>query len=600
MTAVSREAIAWTEDQEAVIGAPISARMLVVADAGTGKTAVLVARLEHLIRSEDVAPGAEVLTLCFTRDAVAEIRRRLDALGGPAAYATVSTFDSYATRLLSWHQPEGDWSEGGYDDRIRAATQLVVENDDAGREISRLRHFFVDEIQDLVGIRLDFVRVLLRTLTGGFTLLGDPAQAIYDWQAKGEKPERIFAWLRKEYADLVERRLTGNFRAETEITRGVLNFGARLAEPDPNYEAIADDLLRLADGLPSFGSVERLAAALRRTSVTNAVLCRTNGQALVLSELLWQRDVAHTLKREASERAVTAWVGRLMAPLTGATLRKRTFLNAFTELGLDTLDPDEAWGMIRRLDPSRTDGVAVDSVRRRIASQYVPDGLCTQPPSNVVVSTIHRAKGLEFAGVVLIRYDDDRFGTDDLAEETRTLYVAMTRPRRHIMSLPQQSMNRVWRDPTTDRWFRGGPKRWQTMGFELHGDDTHRTQPPGGFLLDEDAAQIQDYLWTRVKTGDPIEMHLAKAVNVGRITAYYALLHQSKPIGVTSESFGATLHRRLHRSDQPGRWPRAITGIRIEALDTVAGTSAASENNGLGSAGIWLRPRLVGLGVLEW
>ena len=46
-----------------------------------------------------------------------------------------------------------------------------------------MRHVLVDEIQDLVGPRAQLVMALLRLADAGFTLFGDPAQAIYGHQA---------------------------------------------------------------------------------------------------------------------------------------------------------------------------------------------------------------------------------------------------------------------------------------------------------------------------------------------------------------------------------------------------------------------------------
>ena len=70
---------------------------LVLAGAGTGKTAVIIGKIAHLVRNQGVAPET-VLALAFNRKAAIEIRERLPAdLKG----AHVSTFHSFALRVIA-------------------------------------------------------------------------------------------------------------------------------------------------------------------------------------------------------------------------------------------------------------------------------------------------------------------------------------------------------------------------------------------------------------------------------------------------------------------------------------------------------------------
>jgi DNA helicase II / ATP-dependent DNA helicase PcrA len=48
------------------------------------------------------------------------------------------------------------------------------------------------------------------------------------------------------------------------------------------------------------------------------------------------------------------------------------------------------------------------------------------------------------------------------------------------------------------------------------------------------------------------------------------------------------------------RWPLRITGARVEAVETVVGTQAATVHAGLGPSGVWLAPRLFGMGYFDW
>ncbi|MEO0033188.1 MAG: hypothetical protein RIS94_2946, partial [Pseudomonadota bacterium] len=75
--------------------------VLMLAGAGTGKTAALTARLAHLLRNRLAWPS-EILCVTFTNKAAREMRERVGALIGPAVEGMpwLGTFHAIAAKML--------------------------------------------------------------------------------------------------------------------------------------------------------------------------------------------------------------------------------------------------------------------------------------------------------------------------------------------------------------------------------------------------------------------------------------------------------------------------------------------------------------------
>src|SRR5271166_1448976 len=86
------------QQRQAVVheGSPL----LIVAGAGSGKTAVLTRRIAYLVGARGVGVG-QILAITFTNKAAAEMRERVVKLvGDRARYMWVSTFHSTCVRIL--------------------------------------------------------------------------------------------------------------------------------------------------------------------------------------------------------------------------------------------------------------------------------------------------------------------------------------------------------------------------------------------------------------------------------------------------------------------------------------------------------------------
>ena len=112
-------------DEQAEAVATDEDATLVFAGAGTGKTSVIVGKVAHLVRNQDVFPD-EVLVLAFNRKAADEIRGRLrDDLSA----AHVHTFHSFGRRVIAESESAPSISRLAEDDLAlkRAVDDIIGE-----------------------------------------------------------------------------------------------------------------------------------------------------------------------------------------------------------------------------------------------------------------------------------------------------------------------------------------------------------------------------------------------------------------------------------------------------------------------------------------
>lgn len=612
-----------TREQRAAVEQPAEAQVLITAGPGSGKTHTLIRRIDFLVSKADVLP-AEIQVLTFSRAAVRELRERLSASGGSARNVRAQTFDGWALALLKHVDASTVWEEQSFDHRIEQASRAIEDGRADEELVGELTHLVVDEVQDLVGARRELVEALIDSCSPGFTLVGDPAQSIYEFSTRSadtSETGRFFTWVQRTFADdLVELSLTGTFRAGTDAARTALKHGPALQElalsGEKDDRGLHEELrgsLRgtLNLGLDTFG----LSVLRRHEGKSGAVLCRTNGAALEISEALWAAGVDHELQRSSQDRgSAPPWLATLFHEVDGTLLRRRRFGEILeAEVGCPDEEIDRIWQGLRRITGDRrsSNTIGLPGLRRALAQGKLSGEFATRRRSNLVVSSFHRAKGLEFDRVFVLDPGETRAGRNskkrhDPAEEARLLYVAMTRARSELLHFPAFTVNvrSVKKDKNSgDRWgrFHSGEK-WMRLGLELTGRDVDARRPPGTGL-GHDPVSVQKHLAEHVRPGDEITLERLRPEADQRFRSPpYAVVHQGHPIGEVSDLFRDALYRFLavRPGFVPWNWPRTVRKVRIDALESVAGSEAAGERAGLGPHGVWLAPRLSGLSRFEY
>ncbi|MEU5096157.1 UvrD-helicase domain-containing protein [Streptomyces sp. NPDC020996] len=621
MTDVYQDSPPLTDEQLAVVEQPWDARVLVTAGAGAGKTHTLVRRLDALCGHEDpeqALDAAEILVLTFSRAAARELRERISRHGERAHRVRARTFDAWAYEVLLQAHPDGEWGAVGFDERIAAATHAIEKGALEIGDAVPPAHVVIDEVQDLLGGRRELVETLLDRYQDscGFTVVGDAAQSVYGFQIEdlGERAEetgRFFDWLRCSYPDdLVELRLTRNFRATTAEARVALPLGPplqQLSDPDEagtRYDELRDLLLDPANVMGDLDD-EFTLDGLRDLSDTCAVLTRDNQQALVISGLLHAHGIDHRLRRPLEERPVPYWVAELLRRTEATGLTEDRFRTLLSEIPLP-YEPNTAalWTVLRRVARGAGRGVLdLDRLRRAVADGRFPDEAADPETARIVVSTVHRAKGLEFDRVIVLtpptladlhkRYQDEL----DLPVEARALYVAMTRARQDLYYVDPPQLPHFKRagGQRHGRRYLGSWRSYDRYGIVAEAGDVCRDNPPGHQI---NAVATQAYLLEQVRPGQEVLLRKRHDLPMGETQSPpYALVHDGKEIGEASQGFREELFKvqKVNRTWDPW-WPDEIHDLRIDTLETVTGSTAASANAGLGERGVWIAPRITGIG----
>jgi ATP-dependent DNA helicase UvrD/PcrA len=592
-------------EQVLVIEALASTRLEVVAGPGTGKTFSLLARAAWLADQEEIEPAAQLLVLSFSRAAVETVVRR-GAIETHLGRLPVSTVDSFASRLLI--EVGADLS-GSFDDRVVRATAVLTDAE-VPEIVGAIRHVLVDEAQDVVGVRATFVRELLERVCrdggSGFTVFGDSAQAIFDFQM-GSQPQarkRLLTLLETEGPEAERCELKTNHRMENKrLAEFATTAGEALRESKgDNWAAlrreISDEVFQESGWRDLDAAVMAIQAIQERSEKPRmAVLCRTNAEALYLGSYLQAEGLQVSVRHRAQDRGGAPWlsvlfadcpIGKAPIPTDPPEAEEKPWLKP----------PADLRGVLRRA--GLAGGRDVDLVRLAslLRCGACPEELAGRWDAPVTISTIHRAKGLEYDVVFVVENERPQNECDSF-EEAKVAYVAGTRARSQLFGAPALKLG----GPIKSLEGRGrlavcfwrSDRRSRPRLMEVKISDTDDDWAP---TSREKFDRVQEVLRTQLLPGDPVELRLR--VESDGYEPRFDVIHlpdtaNEAVIGGTDRHFGRMLKREVL-----GRTPRQISDLTADIPDTAALPAVTARELGLGDHGLHLRVRVFGLGRMEW
>ncbi len=450
-----------TPEQREAVTSP-ERQILVRATAGSGKTHVLTLRIQRRVARREHEAGA-VLALTFTRKAADELRRRLARASIRDVRA--GTFHRAALTIVNEHRSDLGRPPAVIEASRRRLVSAVAESMTA--EGMRIEDWQVPRLEVELGWALS------QGLTG------------HTYLAHVRRHRRDSPLRAADFADLLDR-YVGLCRS-----RGVLDFDLLLTEAIAllrDVPAVRASVRHRTRALyvDEAQDMNPLQFALLRelggedpdlfsVGDANQSIYGFNGaNPRLLGELVatWPRTVTIDLTRNHRSTAPIVRVASTLLETGARGISPAREHGEIPVVRAYDADDEEASNVVRWLTLHHHPGVAwrdlavlartnaqLDPVARALeaagvpyerrgpehapASDLISSGAGRQsPPDNpdaVALSTIHRAKGLEFTGVAAIGWAEGQLphyaavAADQLEEERRLAYVALSRAEEHLL-----------------------------------------------------------------------------------------------------------------------------------------------------------------------
>ena len=440
--------------QKEIIDDHESRCIVVAAGPGSGKTRVLVHKLASLLLLEDVK-HEQLLMLTFSRAAATEFKQRLMQLIGNAAhFVEIKTFHSYCFDLLG---RVGNLDEAG--DVVKQAAEMINNGEVEPNRISKTV-LVIDEAQDMSKDDYALVSALMKTNEEMRVIaVGDDDQNIYEF--RGSNSRYLYELTQTEHSRFIE--MTENYRSLRHIVDTANDFARNIRQRIKStpiismsqedgevrivkhpyeilekkvymYQPILEDVTRL---LGSNASKEADASS-RKKNETISILTQTNEEAVIMLALLHSHGIRAKLVQ--SMDGLRFW----------NLAEVRYFLKKIDQGIKETkspIIPDDIWEAAKQQTVQKyASSQALPYLRRSLQvfeqtnrAKYYSDlrefvfessveDFCDISKSDIVVSTIHKAKGHEFDHVLMLITHPEH-PTDDIL---RRYYVGMTRAKRTL------------------------------------------------------------------------------------------------------------------------------------------------------------------------
>lgn len=466
------EAVSWKHDS----------RLVISAGPGCGKTFVAANRIAAIKQSlRDGDEDKPVICITFTNAAKCAMEETLAELGASGG-VEIRTLDSWASQLLISFGIE--LLDGGenFNKRIVQLTEYLNNSQSQDESRIRIKHLLIDEAQDLIGERLELVKVILDQFEiDGWTVLGDLAQSIYGYLDNDITIERnLLSDAAEPDRNSHTIQLVVDHRAKNDKIRSIRSMGPKLSVADVSESTIEEIWQEFANlrslNLDSFVVATKVYS---NEDCSTGVLVRNNRDVMFISSELAKRGIEHSIATDRLEAVYPAWI----ADLDGANDMDEAIARCPSFVSTQFLARELRKICIR----GKSERITLSNLGERLLNHNAPEFFLRPDPIGVRVSTIHRSKGLEFSRV-LLQCSAPEMGVNPKmeADEARVLFVGMTRSSDWLFRLDFSIRNHQQRSKQHNRWvqfeFGRGRRRFAT-GLEIRTSDMYFVINPVGVSL---------------------------------------------------------------------------------------------------------------------
>ena len=405
--------------------------IVVAAGPGSGKTRVLVHKLASLLLLEDVK-HEQLLMLTFSRAAATEFKQRLmELIGNAAHFVEIKTFHSYCFDILG--------RIGNLEDAknvVAKAAEMINQGEVEPNKIGKTV-LVIDEAQDMGTEEYALVKALMTSNEEMRVIaVGDDDQNIYEF--RGSDSGYMYQLTQERGSKIVE--MTENYRSAHHPVNFANDF---LKIIDKRMKSTPIISMRKEDGWVEVTRhqskymyqplVENLLQ--HKDKGTSCVLTQTNEEAVILMALLRKQGISSKLIQ--SMEGLRFW----------NILEMRYFMRYIDKRIKTPLITEELWEETKHATFSTYDrSLSLMYVKRCVEqfeqtnkTKYFSDfkefvfessveDFCDISGTDVVVSTIHKAKGREFDNVYMLV--SDNYVKD--VHLMRRYYVGITRAKNRL------------------------------------------------------------------------------------------------------------------------------------------------------------------------
>ncbi len=422
-----------SERQMQIISDKDSRCIVVAAGPGSGKTRVLVHKLASLLQLEDVK-HEQLLMLTFSRAAATEFKLRLMQLIGNAAhYVEIKTFHSYCFDLLG---RIGNLEEA--DEVVSRAARMIEQGEVEPSRIGKTV-LVIDEAQDMSIDEYLLVKALMSNNEEMRVIaVGDDDQNIYEF--RGSNSNYLYQLSQLSGCHYYE--MTENYRSSHQVVKFANAFVAGIRQRMKKTPIISK---REEDGWVGVRYYTHETSYLYEPLMMDLMKYRRQGQSCVLTQTNEEAVILVALLRK---NGINSKLVQSMDDFRFCNLAEMKYFMKYIESRINTpLINDSIWNAaqkatFKKYERSQSLSLVrccIDLFEKTNKTKYYSDfrsfvfessveDFCDTQGVDVVVSTIHKAKGKEFDDVYLLL--TDKYRKDD--NLMRRLYVGMTRARNRL------------------------------------------------------------------------------------------------------------------------------------------------------------------------